>query len=89
MPERRSVIITFKPKDQRPDNTTDKVDIVRSALTQGLQPQFLSATSLVMGASRPPLEPHLVGYDVNQYEAPIVNAHLTDAEINALRCSLL
>ena len=50
MPERRSVIITFKPKDQRPDSTTDKVDIVRSALTQGLQPQFLSATSLVMGA---------------------------------------
>jgi subtilisin len=85
MPERRPVIITFKPKDQRPDSTTDKVDIVRSALTEGVQPHFLSATSLVMGASRPPLEPHLVGYDVNQYEVPIVNAHLTDAEIDALR----
>jgi subtilisin len=85
MPERRQVIITFKPKDQRPDSTTDKVDIVRSALTQGVQPHFLSATSLVMGASRPPVEPHLLGYDVNQYEVPIVTAHLADAEIDALR----
>src|SRR5215813_8317144 len=85
MPERRPVIITFKPKDQRPDRTTDKVDIVRSALTQGVQPHFLSATSLVMGAARPPFEPHLLGYDVNQYEVPIVTAHLADAEIDALR----
>jgi subtilisin len=85
MPERRPVIVTFKPKDQRPDSTTDKVDIVRSALTQGVQPHFMSATSQVMGAARPPVEPHLLGYDVNQYEAPIVTAHLTDAEIDALR----
>ena len=27
----------------------------------------------------------MIGYDVNQYEAPIVTAHLTDAEINALK----
>jgi len=84
MPERRSVIITFKPKDQRPDSTTDKVDIVRGALTGAIHPHFLTATTLVMGAARPPLEPHLLGYDVNQYEVPIVNAHLTDAEIDAL-----
>jgi subtilisin len=83
--ERRSVIVTFKRKDQRPDRTTDKVDIVRRALTQGVQPHFLNATTLSIGAARPPLEPHLVGYDVNQYEAPIVTAHLTDGEINALR----
>src|SRR3954469_22322598 len=85
MPERRSVIITFKPKDQRPDSTTDKVDMVRSALTGGVQPHFLSAASLVMGAARPPVEPHLFGYDVNQYEVPIVNAHLTEGEIDALK----
>jgi subtilisin len=83
--ERRSVIITFKRKDQRPDRTTDKIDIVRSALTQGVQPRFLDATTLPMGAARPPLEPHLVGYDVNQYEVPIVTAQLTEGEINALR----
>jgi subtilisin len=83
--ERRSVIITFKRKDQRPDRTTDKVDIVRSALTQGVQPRFLDATTLPLGAARPPLEPQLVGYDVNQYEAPIVTAQLTEGEINALR----
>jgi subtilisin len=83
--ERRSVIVTFKRKDQRPDRTTDKVDIVRSALTQGVQPQFLNATTLPLGAARPPLEPQLVGYDVNQYEAPIVTAQLTEGEINALR----
>lgn len=82
---RRSVIVTFKRKDQRPDRTTDKVDIVRSALTQGVQPHFLSATTLSVGAARPPLEPHLVGYDVNQYESPIVTAQLTEGEINALR----
>src|SRR5262245_17648924 len=83
--ERRSVIITFKRKDQRPDRTTDKVDIVRSALTPGVQPHFLSATTLPIGAARPPLEPQLVGYDVNQYEVPIVTAQLTEGEITALR----
>jgi subtilisin len=83
--ERRSVIITFKPKDQRPDRTTDKVDIVRSALTQGVQPHFFDAMTLPMGAAQPPLEPALVGYDVNQYEVPIVTAQLAEGEINALR----
>ena len=82
---RRSVIVTFKPKDQRPDRATDKVDIVRSVLTQGVQPHFLNAMTLSIGAARPPLEPHLVGYDVNQYEVPIVTAQLTDGEITALQ----
>ena len=83
--ERRAVIITFKRKDQRPDRTTDKVDIVRRALTQGVQPHFLTATTLPVGAARPPLDPQLVGYDVNQYEVPIVTAQLTEGEITALR----
>ena len=54
-------------------------------LTQGVQPHFLNATTLSIGAARPPLEPHLVGYDVNQYEVPIVTAQLTDGEITALQ----
>ncbi len=85
MPDRRSIIVTFKRKDQRPDRATDKVDIIRSILSQGVQPHFFNAMTLTMGASRPPIEPHLMAYDVNQYETPIVSAHLTDGEIDALR----
>jgi subtilisin len=82
---RRSVLVMFKPKDQRPDRTLDKLDIIRSALTQGVQPYFFEATTLAMGASHPPIPPQLVGYDVNQYEAPIVSVHLADDEIDALK----
>ena len=41
--------------------------------------------TLPMGATRPPVPAELMGYDVNQYEAPVVIAHLTDAEVDALR----
>ncbi len=86
MPEqRKSMIITFKRKDQRPDQQTDKVDIVRGALARGVRPHFFDATTLGIGAGRPVVEEHLVGYDVNQFEAPIVSAQLTDDEIAALR----
>jgi subtilisin len=30
---RKSVIVTFKPKDEQPDRETDKVDIVRATIT--------------------------------------------------------
>jgi len=80
------MIITFKPKDRRPDTRTDKLDIVRSALSEGVQPYFLDAMTLgVGGGGRRPVEERLVGYDVNQYEAPIVSAHLTSGEVDALR----
>jgi subtilisin len=81
---RKSVLVTFKRKDKRPDRKADKLDIVRSVLT-GPQPEFLNATTLAIGAGRPPIGPDLAGYDVNEYEAPIVHAQLTDAEIDALR----
>jgi subtilisin len=83
--QRKSMIITFKRKDQRPDQQTDKLDIVRGALARGVRPHFFDATTLGIGAGRPVIEEHLVGYDVNQYEAPIVSAQLTDDEIAALR----
>src|SRR5215468_9126649 len=83
--QRQSIIITFKPKDQRADKQTDKVDIVRSVLAKGVRPRFLDATTLGIGGGGPMGEAPLVGYDVNQYEAPIVNAHLTEDEIAALR----
>ena len=84
--DRRSMLVTFKRKDQRPERNKDKVDIVRSVLTQGIDPHFFNAMTLPMGSTLPmAAEAHLVGYDVNQYEVPIVTAHLTSAETDALR----
>ena len=34
---RRSVIVTFKPKDQRPEKKKDKVEIVRTQITSEVQ----------------------------------------------------
>ena len=87
MPDRRSVIVTFKPKDQRPDRAADKVDILRSVLSPTVRPNvhFFNAMTLPMGTTRPPVPAELMGYDVNQYELPVVIAHLTDAEVDALR----
>jgi subtilisin len=83
--QRKSVIITFKPKEKRPDREKDKLEIVRSAIAQEAIPHFLDAASLPIGAGRPVLDDEAVGYDVNQYEAPIVSAKLLDREIDALR----
>jgi subtilisin len=85
MSERKSVIISFKPKDQRPDQQMDKLEIVRGTLAKGTRAHFFDAATLGIGAGRPPIEEQVVGYDVNQYEAPIVSAQLTKSEIDALR----
>jgi subtilisin len=80
----KSVIVTFKPKDKRPDKDKDKVEIVKAAIKS--KPHFVDAATMMRGASLPPSLPaEMIGYDVNQYEAPIVTAHLTDAEIDALK----
>jgi len=83
--QRKSVIITFKPKDKRPEKKKDKLEIVRAAIAEEAVPHFLDATSLTIGAGRPVLDDETVGYDVNQYEAPIVSARLLEGEIDALR----
>jgi subtilisin len=85
MSARKSVIVTFKPKDQRPDPQMDKLEIVRKALAKGTRAHFFDAATLAVGADQPPTEDQVVGYDVNQYEAPIVSAQLTESEIHALR----
>jgi subtilisin len=77
------VIITFKPKDQRPDPGSDKLQIVNQALTTDVR-FFDSETMAGAVAAFPGANPEKVGYDVNQYEAPIVVASLTDAEIRKL-----
>jgi subtilisin len=80
----KSVIVTFKPKDKRPDKDKDKVEIIKAAIKS--KPLFVDAATMMRGASLPPnLSPEMIGYDVNQYEAPIVTAYLSDAEIDALK----
>lgn len=81
---RRSVIITFKRKDRRPDEGTDKLDIIRNVISSEVE--FFDARMMASSADVIPtgLPAEMVGYDVNEYEAPIVVASLTDAEINAL-----
>lgn len=84
MSERKSVIITFKPKDQRRDRHTDKLDIVRKMLTRATRAHFLNAATLAKGG-QPSIEDDILGYDVDQYDAPIVTAELTEREIQRLQ----
>ncbi len=85
MSERKPVIITFKPKDQRPDRQIDKLEIVRKALGKGTRTHFFNAATLAKGFGQRPLEEQVVGYDVDRYEAPIVSTQLTQSEIQILR----
>ncbi len=82
--ERRSVIVTFKPKDKRSQKKKDKTDIVRAEISSDIQ--FFTADDLSRGMTVPSGMPEeKIGYDVNLYEAPIVMANLTDNEIAALK----
>jgi subtilisin len=82
--DRRSVIITFKPKEERPDAGTDKLDIVTEALETNVN--FFDSESMMTSRDALPggERPELLGFDINQYEAPIVVASLTNAEIRKL-----
>jgi subtilisin len=84
--ERKAVIVTFKKKDAR-STDADKQEIAQDAISSEVQ--FFSATDFARGPSPVPsdLDPETVGYDVNRYDAPILMASLTDAEIEALRSS--
>ncbi len=82
---RRSVIITFKPKDKRPDSGTDKLEIVRNIVEteiEFLDTRLMARRGDIMPAGLPA---EAVGFDVNEYAAPIVVASLTDAEISKLQ----
>lgn len=81
---RRSVIITFKPKEQRPDKEKDKLEVVTKEISSKVS--FFNAESMSRGVTVPSGMPtEMVGYDVNLYEAPIVMATLTDKEIDGLK----
>jgi subtilisin len=84
MAERRSVIVTFKPKDERPDKARDKLEIFRE-LTES-RVQVADAASITAASAFPAGVPaEELAYDVNEYDAPIVTASLTDSEIEALK----
>jgi subtilisin len=82
---RRSVIVTFKPKDQRPEKKKDKVEIVREQITSEVQ--FLNTGEVSFDRMGPlaGVEPEVLGFDVNLYEVPVVTASLTEAEIQKLK----
>jgi subtilisin len=89
--ERKSVIVTFKPKEQRPEKSADKLEILASEVPLAEEMTFYdvaSAAEFTIGSpgGLPAGMPReLIGFDVNLYEAPIVTVSLTDGEIRALR----
>jgi len=82
---RRSVIVTFKPKDERRDKSADKLDILMESVTSDVT--FFDAAEFAPGETGVPtgMSREDVGFDINLYEAPIVTAALTETEIDALR----
>ena len=84
MPDRRTVIITFKPKDER-STSDDKQEIFRAAISPEVS--FFTAEDFSRGPSPVPSgqDMEALGYDVNRYEAPILMANLTDKEIAYFR----
>jgi subtilisin len=83
---RKSFIITFKAKDKRPDKDKDKdkINIVSAAMTQPITPVDAAQVQPGAAATRG-VPPEQVVYDVNEYEAPLVIAQLTDQEVETLR----
>lgn len=82
--KRKSVIITFKPKDQRPDKKKDKLDIITSEISSPVT--FFAAETNATEAFVPlGFDLETVGFDINQYDAPIVTAALTAEEVAALK----
>ena len=80
---RKSVIITFKAKDKRPDKKKDKVDIVSSEISSKVtfyESEMMAGTHIRGGVVH-----EEVGFDINNYDAPIVTASLTDKEISAVK----
>ena len=77
----KSIIVTFKRKDKRADKKKDKVEIVRAVIDRSVA--FFDASAVTPTALRG-LDPVEIGYDVNQYEAPIVTFRVTAKEATLL-----
>jgi subtilisin len=78
----KSIIVTFKRKDKRADKKKDKAELVRAAVDREVT--LLDTRTVTPDVMRS-LDPAEIGYDVNEYEAPIVILRVTDKEAAALR----
>ncbi|RFA26252.1 hypothetical protein CAI21_17385 [Alkalilimnicola ehrlichii] len=86
MAERKKVLITFKPKDQRSEQSKDKREIVQDDVKARLE--FVDVGALQRRDQLPTaVPPDRLALDINEYAAPIVAATLTDDEINALKAN--
>lgn len=80
--ERKSMIVTFKRKDQRSERKKDKTEILQASLERPVT--MIRAAAMLTGAVPRAAAPETVAFDIDEYEAPIVTAHLTAKEIAAL-----
>ena len=88
MPETasKSVIVTFKRKDKRSDQTSDKVALLGAAIKRDIT--IFNMNAMATGAQLPRgLDPVAIGFDINRYETPIITATVTEKELKALRKS--
>lgn len=84
-PERKRVLVTFKRKDDRPDGDRDKLAIVQEIISSDVRFYSFADASRTRAPAPSNVPAQMLGYDVNQYEAPIVMAALTEPEVEALR----
>ncbi len=82
----KSVIVTFKRKDQRSDKKSDKVSLLNAAIRRDIE--VFNMTSMGSGTQLPRgLDPQAIGFDINRYETPIVTASVTEDELKSLKKS--
>ncbi|CAN7172810.1 MULTISPECIES: S8 family peptidase [unclassified Variovorax] len=87
---RKSVIVTFKPKETRRNKSADKMEILASSCPRAgnlFIYDVAGADAFTVGAPGLPtsIESDSIGFDINLYEAPIVTLKLSDSEIKALK----
>lgn len=81
---KKTALITFKSKEQRPDKNKDKLEVVDSCISSHVE--YFNAEKMSRGVVVPSGMPkEMIAYDVNEYDAPIVMAQLTEKEIESLR----
>jgi subtilisin len=79
--QKKSYIITFKPKDKRADKKSDKADLFRSMVKEPLNVvDVLSTARMPFGMT----QENMV-LDINEYEMPIMTAPLSEQEHAAVR----
>jgi subtilisin len=76
-----SYIILFKQKDQRVDKKTDKADLLQSAVKTRLNIMDVASPKRTV----PAMPAENVALDVNEYEAPIMAASLSEEEATTVR----